>query len=78
MLMATHNKPDDGTVANESSPPAGGAPDLFETEFTSAFTARFLVKGPKALQWPDEDATSVQRLRDLDTFARLLLSGAQV
>jgi hypothetical protein len=46
----------------------------FETEFTKAFMQKFL-EGES--RWPPDEKTSAARLRDLNTFTRLLLSGAQ-
>ena len=49
-----------------------GAP--FETEFTKVFMQKFL---DGESRWPADEETSAARLRDLNTFTRLLLSGAQ-
>ena len=46
----------------------------FETEFTTAFMKKFL-EGESS--WPPDEKTSAARLRDLNTFTHLLLSGAQ-
>jgi hypothetical protein len=53
----------------------------FETEFTKAFMKRFLdIKkrpGSTDSPWPADERISAARLRDLNTYTRLLLSGAQ-
>jgi len=61
--------------AIDTPPSEATAAELFETDFTKAFVARFLAGVHK---WPANSATSVARLQDLNTFTRLLLSGAQV
>jgi hypothetical protein len=60
----------------EDKADADGAPasSHFETAFTKAFMERFLDgKSP----WPADEKSSAARLRDLNTYALLLLSGAQ-
>lgn len=55
-------------------PSTDTASSLFETEFTKAFMKNFL---DSKTPWPADERTSAARLRDLNTYTRLLLSGAQ-
>ena len=74
MLKLIDDKADSGSGQYDPKTSTVAGQDAFETEFTGAFTKKFL-EGEG--QWPKDETTSAARLRDLNTFTRLLLSGAQ-
>lgn len=67
--------PPPGTSQLDAGSANGAEEGHFDTEFTQAFTERFL-DGDDG--WPANNRNSAARLRDLNTFTRLLLSGAQI
>jgi hypothetical protein len=62
-----------GSQGQDAAAPEDFASEEFDTEFTRAFLQNFLT-GPA--RWPMH-RTSAQRVPDLNTFSRLLITGAQ-